>query len=85
MNYNLLILILFKYLDFLIINLNFILDLNLNLLHLPFPLALSFVTFHTIAFLVNCYDETNKKINLKDILFIFYFFSTFNSRSYNYV
>jgi D-alanyl-lipoteichoic acid acyltransferase DltB (MBOAT superfamily) len=72
--YNLLILILFKYLDFLIINLNFILDLNLNLLHLPFPLALSFVTFHTIAFLVNCYDEQIKKINLKDYFLFSIFF-----------
>jgi alginate O-acetyltransferase complex protein AlgI len=72
--YNLLILIFFKYLDFLIINLNLIFNLNFKLLNFPFPLALSFVTFHTIAFLINCYDDEIKKINFKDYFLFTIFF-----------
>jgi D-alanyl-lipoteichoic acid acyltransferase DltB (MBOAT superfamily) len=37
-------------------------------------LALSFVTFHTIAFLINCYDDEIKKINFKDYFLFTIFF-----------
>ena len=56
------ILIIFKYTDFLIVNINLIFDTNLELLELPFPLALSFVTFQVIAFLIDAHDENIKKI-----------------------
>ncbi|MDC0533568.1 MBOAT family protein [Candidatus Pelagibacter sp.] len=43
-------------------------------MNLPFPLALSFVTFQMIAFLVDYYDGYVKKINIKDFfLFIIFF------------
>ena len=44
-SFNILILIIFKYTDFLILNINLIFNTNLEFLELPFPLALSFVTF----------------------------------------
>jgi D-alanyl-lipoteichoic acid acyltransferase DltB (MBOAT superfamily) len=41
---------------------------------LPFPLALSFVTFQTIAYLVDCYDGNILKHNIKKYsLFIIFF------------
>ena len=72
--FNLFLLIIFKYSDFLIENINFLLQLNITKLNLPFPLALSFVTFQMIAFLVDYYDGYVKKINIKDFfLFIIFF------------
>ena len=72
--FNVLFLAFFKYSDFIIENINYLFDLNLNLLNLPFPLALSFVTFQTIAFLVDCYDKNISYINLrKYALFISFF------------
>ncbi len=72
--FNLLLLIVFKYTDFLIENINFLFQLNIVKLNLPFPLALSFVTFQMIAFLVDYYDGYVKKINIKDFfLFIIFF------------
>ena len=47
---NVLLLGIFKYLDFIIENINFIFSLNINLLNLPFPLAISFFTFQSITF-----------------------------------
>lgn len=73
--FNIIILIIFKYLDFIIENLNLLFRTNIELLNLPFPLALSFITFQTIAYLVNCLD---KEIKLKDLtlknFFIFILF-----------
>ena len=72
--FNICFLAFFKYLDFTIQNINFIFDSNIVLLGLPFPLALSFVTFQTIAYLVDCYDGNIKKINFtKFSLFIIFF------------
>lgn len=71
---NLLILIIFKYTDFLIANFNLIFDKNISLLNLPFPLALSFVTFQVIAFLIDYYERGIKKIEFKNFfLFIIFF------------
>ncbi len=73
-SFNILILILFKYLDFLILNINLIFETSLEYLELPFPLALSFVTFQIIAFLVDTHDENIKKIEFKKFfLFIIFF------------
>lgn len=72
--FNIFFLAFFKYSDFIIENINYLLNYNLNLLNLPFPLALSFVTFQTIAFLVDCYDGNILKTNLKKYaLFICFF------------
>ena len=72
--FNVLILIIFKYLDFIILNLNNIFHLNIGTLDLPFPLALSFVTFQLIAFLINCYDNEIHEINIKNFfLFVLFF------------
>ena len=71
---NIIYLGLFKYTDFLIGNLNYFLNLDIGILGLPFPLAMSFFTFQTIAYLVDCYDNEIKKHSLKEYsLFIIFF------------
>lgn len=71
---NVLILIIFKYLDFFILNINLIFSTNFNYLNLPFPLAISFFTFQSIAFLINVYDEEILNVKAKDFcLFIIFF------------
>ena len=73
-SFNVLILIIFKYTDFLILNINSIFGTNFKLFELPFPLALSFVTFQVIAFLIDAHDENIKKIEFKKFfLFIIFF------------
>jgi len=64
----------FKYTDFIIYNINFLFNSNIQLLNLPFPLAMSFFTFQTIAYLVDCYDGKIFNNNLKKYaLFIIFF------------
>ena len=71
---NILFLSVFKYVDFIILNLNFFFDSNVDYLNLPFPLAMSFFTFQSIAFLVDCYYKTIKETSLsKFSLFIIFF------------
>jgi len=71
---NILLLVIFKYTDFIIQNINILLSTNLNYLNLPFPLAISFFTFQSIAFLVNVYDEDIINVKAKDFfLFIIFF------------
>jgi len=64
--FNVGILVIFKYLDFLIINLNYILGTSIEKFNLPFPLALSFFTLQQITFLVNCYDKQILKVKFLD-------------------
>jgi len=72
--FNLTLLVFFKYLNFFIDTLNFFVEHKINYLEIPFPLAISFFTFQTIAFLINCYDNEITKIKFKDyFLFIVYF------------
>ncbi len=72
--FNILYLGIFKYTDFVIDNLNYIFELNIQNFDLPFPLAMSFFTFQTIAYLVDCYDGEVEKGSLKDYsLFIIFF------------
>jgi len=72
--FNIFILIIFKYLDFIILNINSLFNTNIPEINLPFPLALSFVTFQVIAFLVNCYDKEIDYLKFKDFfLFIIFF------------
>ena len=73
-SFNLLILIIFKYADFVILNINLLFKLNIEYINLPFPLALSFVAFQVIAFLVDYYDRSIKKIEFNYFfLFIIFF------------
>lgn len=73
--FNLLLLGGFKYTDFLLSNLNSLFSLSLPLPHILLPLALSFVTFQQIAFLVDTYrSEEIKRIDFIDYsLFITFF------------
>ena len=71
---NVLILVIFKYIDFLIEILNLIFLIDIDKLGLPFPLAISFFTFQSIAFLINIYDEEILTVKAKDFfLFIIFF------------
>ncbi len=64
----------FKYTDFIIVNINIFFQSNLETFDLPFPLAMSFFTFQTIAYLVDCYDGEVKVKSLKEFaLFIIFF------------
>ena len=71
---NILILVIFKYTDFIIQNINVVFSTNIDYLNLPFPLAISFFTFQSIAFLVNVYDEEILNVKIKEFfLFILFF------------
>lgn len=50
----------FKYADFFITNLNFVLKSNFDLFHIALPLAISFFTFQQIAYLVDSYRHENE-------------------------
>ena len=64
----------FKYSDFLIQNFNAISGSKINLLHISLPLALSFVTFQQIAYLVDSYHMNTKENSfLNYSLFITFF------------
>ncbi len=51
----------FKYADFLISNVNRLLETHADLLHLALPLAISFFTFQQIAYLVDSYRGETKE------------------------
>ena len=71
---NIFLLVVFKYIDFLIENYNYIFSSDLKKLNLPFPLAISFFTFQQIAFLVDAYDKEIKNFKfINYFLFIFFF------------
>ena len=72
--FNIIWLAIFKYTDFIIQNLNILFNSNIDQINLPFPLAISFVTFQTIAHLVDCYNGKIEKNNLvRYSLFIIFF------------
>ena len=72
--FNILLLVMFKYIDFIIQNINLLFSTSFGYLNLPFPLAISFFTFQSIAFLVNVYDEDVISVKAKDFcLFIIFF------------
>ncbi len=72
--FNLLLLAIFKYLDFTIFNINYIFNTNIPLLRIVLPLAISFFTFQQIAFLVDAYKGLVKSINfLNYALFVTFF------------
>jgi len=71
---NVLVLIIFKYTDFIIENINLVFSTSISPLNLPFPLAISFYTFQTIAFLINVYDEDILDVKMKDFFLFVVFF-----------
>ena len=72
--FNIIWLAIFKYTDFIIQNFNILFNSNIDQINLPFPLAISFVTFQTIAHLVDCYNGKIEKNNLvRYSLFIIFF------------
>lgn len=72
--FNIGLLAFYKYIDFFIYNLGFILDEDLPLLHIALPLAISFFTFQKIAYLTDCYRGYIKRKSFLDYtLFIMFF------------
>ena len=71
---NILSLIIFKYNNFFLQNLNFLFNFNLDDLSIELPLAISFFTFQNIIYLVDCYDKNIKDVTFsKFFLFIIFF------------
>ncbi len=60
---NIALLAYFKYTDFLIENLNNLLDTDIGMLNLALPLAISFFTFQQIAYLVDSYRGETSEYN----------------------
>ncbi|WP_281292463.1 MBOAT family O-acyltransferase, partial [Helicobacter canis] len=70
--FNLFLLGIFKYTDFFLENFNLFskllaLDFTIPLPHILLPLALSFVTFQQIAFLVDCYKQGKEREETKKL------------------
>ncbi len=57
---NLLMLMFFKYSDFIIVNMNHIFDLSIPLLHLELPIGISFFTFQTMSYTIDVYRNEAK-------------------------
>lgn len=74
MIFNAALLGLYKYADFLIGNVNFIMGMEYNLLHIVLPLGISFFTITQMVYLVDCYEGIAKKCNLINYaLFVSFF------------
>jgi alginate O-acetyltransferase complex protein AlgI len=73
--FNISILIVFKYTNFLISNVNFFIEEKLSLINLIYPLALSFFSIQQIAYLVDNYQSPDLKTpNISDYFFFISFF-----------
>lgn len=70
-------LVYFKYLNFLIENINVYANTDFTLRKIILPLGISFYTFQQIAYIVDCYkmDSVNVYINLLDYTFSILFFA----------
>ena len=72
--FNIFLLSLFKYLNFLITNLNFIPGINISEKEIELPLAISFFTFQQIAYLVDLRKGSIKSTDFsKYTLFVVFF------------
>lgn len=58
--FNILLLVIFKYLDFSILNLNNILNINIPLTKLPLPIGISFYTFQILSYIIDVYRKKVK-------------------------
>jgi len=65
----------FKYADFLIMSINGILNVSINLLHLPLPIGISFYTFQTLSYMFDVYrnDTPVQRKFLNLLLYITFF------------
>lgn len=71
---NVLLLGYFKYSNFFVDNLNYIIKTSINLENIVLPLAISFFTFQQIAYLVDCYKKDSREYNfLQYSLFVTFF------------
>ncbi|MBF0343328.1 MAG: MBOAT family protein [Nitrospirae bacterium] len=71
---NMLLLIYFKYMDFFIMNVNYLMKSNFELMHIVLPLGISFFTFTQIAYLVDSYRGEVKEYDLLNYsLFVTFF------------
>lgn len=71
---NVLLLVYYKYFDFLIDNINKIFGANFNYMNIVLPLAISFFTFQQIAYLVDSYEGKTKEYDfLRYALFVTFF------------
>lgn len=71
---NILVIAYFKYTDFLIGTINQLAGLDIAMMNIVLPLAISFVTFQKIAFLVDCYRGlAREKDFLNYLLFVTFF------------
>lgn len=66
---------LFKYADFIILSFNGLLGLNISLLHLPLPIGISFYTFQTMSYVLDVYrkDTPVQKNYFSLLLYITFF------------
>jgi len=64
----------FKYSDFFIYNINVIFKLDIKLLNIILPLAISFFTFQQISYLIDCYKIKNMATNFIDYCLYVTFF-----------
>ena len=66
---------LFKYADFMILSFNNVLNAHLSLLHLPLPIGISFYTFQTMSYVLDVYrKETPVQKNYFSLLLYITFF-----------
>ena len=61
--YNIGQLLIFKYTDFFISNINSIFKLNISYLYLIMPIGISFFTFQAISYMVDVYNKKHKSAN----------------------
>lgn len=72
--FNLALICYFKYANFLVRNINQVIDTNFDLPSVVIPLAISFFTFQQIAYLVDAYKGQTKEYNIvKYMLFVCFF------------
>ncbi len=72
--FNISLLVYFKYMDFFIVNTNALFGLDMTLMHLALPLAISFFTLQQIAFLVDSYEGLVKEKSFLDYTIFVIFF-----------
>jgi len=72
--FNLALICYFKYANFIVSNVNQVIDTDFHLPSVVIPLAISFFTFQQIAYLVDAYEGQTKEYNiLKYMLFVCFF------------
>ena len=72
---NLLLLIVFKYTNFIVDNINAVFNLQINVPHISLPIGISFFTFQAMSYIIDVYREKNRseKSILNVALYISFF------------